>query len=191
MSKSGQISQDELPQPDTPTADSVDQDVDWSPPLIFILGALVVVILAMVVGFNVFRVISGMVFPPGVPLPEQITQETHTNISHGVDEWTYLSTQNPCEVMVFYEDLGSICTLAEADFCTGTTYNDPGYSPDEVATCVGTDTVSVFGRRWETTITTRWQQNAESVTTFDIRREMLWNGPAPEATSTPPSIPQN
>ncbi|GAB4508507.1 MAG: hypothetical protein OHK0046_01160 [Anaerolineae bacterium] len=148
-----------------------------------ILVALVVgVVLSLVFGLQLFRVVSGLVFPPEPPTPPGLTLSVHENLDHGVDEWVYSSAAlSPCEIVAFYEGENSLCTTT---WCDGGAFNSPGYALEEVAVCIGTDTFSIFGLRWEAVIYTRYI-SGEEVTYVDVRRDVLWSGPAPAATTSP------
>ncbi len=157
----------------------------WSPPLWVILLALAVLVFAVFVGVGVFRALSGLIFPPSPPLPDSVTAVEHENLAHGRDLWRYESALNPCELVAFYEQQNSTCTLSVPSTCDGTTYNSLDYSVESFATCTGQGTYSIYGLRWELTVDVAWSREGET-TYFDLMRETLWSGPPPVATSTPP-----
>lgn len=149
----------------------------------FMIGcAILFFIAALIISLEVFGVISGILFPPDAPIPPNSEQTDHTNLEFGVDSWSYTTTESPCQVIQFYENNQSTCTLS-GDYCKGPTFDSPGYSLDSVATCIGTDDFSVFGLRWTVEISTQVRRGIET-THFDLLREILWSGPAPQATST-------
>ena len=169
--------------------DSEQDEGRGGPPLWVIGLAVVAIVIALVIGLQVFRALYGLVFPPDPPLPDEITELSHNNKGHGYDEWSYASPLNACELTTFYIEQGSNCVITEG-MCTDDRYQSPGYSLESAATCYGTATYSVFGLRWEVIISTKWSQDGDS-TTFELERETLWAGPAPIATSTLPPTPIN
>lgn len=151
------------------------------PPLVVLLLALLIaVVLALIFGVQLLGVVSGLVFPPDPPLPQGSTELSSQNLAHGLDEWTYRTTRSPCAVAAFYADMGGDCQFSEA-YCETGLFDSPGRSVPEVATCTGSETVSIFGMQWRAMIYTRIIYGEEG-TYVDLRREMLWNGP-------PPTIP--
>ncbi len=160
----------------------IDRGCAW-----WVIGVvLIVLVIASFIAVRVFGVLAAMIFMEDAPLPNNSAETLHNNLGYGADFWTYTSSLNPCEIMAFYEANDSHCVVIEP-LCSGDRFNNPGYALDEVASCIGTDEVSIFGVRWEVKIYTVFadRDNREQ-TTFDLRRDMLWTGPAPEATSTPP-----
>jgi hypothetical protein len=153
-------------------------------PLLLLLLALVVVVLALIIGVQVFRVVAGLIAPADAPLPAQVTEIEHENLAYGTDQWRYTTPLNPCEVVAFYEEEGSTCTVREG-LCEDTQYISPSFSVERAASCTGLGSFSVFGVRWDVVIGTTYS-GGEDATYFDLLRETLWSGPPPPATSTPP-----
>jgi len=153
---------------------------------IWLIGvAVAALVVAIVVAVPIFRALSGLVFPADPPLPPDVTELAHDNIAHGYDRWRYETDQNVCEVATFYEAAGGTCTTADG-MCVDGQYNSLGYGIEDIATCYGTDTFSIFGLRWELTMDIIDRREGE-FTAFELERETLWAGPAPVATSTPPA----
>lgn len=163
----------EFPEPTTPNKSP-------APPCI--VAVLVFFVVAVVIGVQVFRVLYAVIFHADAPLPAGSSITAHEQIAFGVDQWTYTSAQNPCEIMQFYGSQAGLCQVA-AGVCEGAVYTGPDYALENIATCYGSDEYSIFGVRWEVVIYTQ-RQRGEVITAFDLKREMLWSGPAPAATST-------
>lgn len=184
----------EAPQDQTELTDleetpDLDSSGGFRLPIWVIAGSFALLALVLFLSIRLFGVVSGLVFPPEPPFPEARTIVTHDNISHGVDAWVYTTSLTPCEVVTFYEANGSACTAAtERAWCSGSTFDDPGYPLEAISTCMGTDAFSVFGSRWEADIYTQLAPDATTrrdiLTYVDIRRDVLWNGPSPQATTT-------
>lgn len=164
-----------------PTTEA-EHDSGWSLPCIGV--ALAALVVSLVIGAQLFRILYVVVFHPAPPLPDNMTRTEHDDIEFGVDTWTYTVDMNPCELVQFYEDAGGVCRTAE-NVCSGNVYTGPDYALDDLATCVGNETHSIFGLRWESRIYTQ-RIRGENITKLEITREMLWSGPAPPATSISP-----
>lgn len=137
--------------------------------LLLIGLAVATVIVALVIALELFGIVGGLVFMADAPLPDDAQEVSHRNLAYGADEWLYRTRLTVDELVDFYESHGAMCREERAVI-----------GPESHMICVGIDEVSVFGVRWEMQVE-RFQQ----VTTFDLRREMLWSGPAPQATTAP------
>jgi len=175
---------DDAPEP----SEAHDDDSGWAPPLWLIGVAVVALVGAVVVGIPIFQALYTLVFPPEPPLPDGVIELEAENLGHGYDRWLYQSTLNVCEVAAFYEESGSRC-FTPPGMCVDGEYNRVGYPVEFTPTCVGADTYSAFGVRWELTMDSVWtptNPDAQDGTVFSLERETLWSGPSPVSTSTPP-----
>lgn len=170
-----------------PDSESQVESRGCSPPLWLILVALVVLVFSLIFGVQLFGVLVGFVFPPGPPLPADVAEVEHENIGHGVDRWLYEAALDPCQLISFYEDAGSVCIYADNLCGADGEYVSSGFRRDEAATCTGQDTFSIFGLLWDVEISTLFRAG-EEITRFEITRLALWGGP-PLATSTPQPTP--
>jgi hypothetical protein len=148
---------------------------------IFLIEAILVG--CAIFSIPVFNTLYGIVFPPSPPLPNSITETQKTALDRGVEETSYTTTLNPCQVIQFYVDVGGTCELLW-EVCAGETYTSLNRSLSPMATCSGTTAAGVFGIRWEVDIAVLYPPDQ---TIFTISHEVLWGG-MPLPTSTP-SIP--
>jgi hypothetical protein len=152
-------------------------------PLVFVLLAVVVLILAVVIGSQVIGVLYVIVVPPAPPLPEDVTLISHTNSDYGVDAWVYTSNQPACEVVEFYIEQGGQCHIAPT--CDAVSTSEPALpnvenTAQNVARCVGKADASIFALRWQAIIATG--RTPDVATEFRVEREMFWTGAVPPIT---------
>lgn len=138
-------------------------------PLLWIGLGLVVVVVVLLIALELFGVVGGLLFMADAPLPDNVQEISHRNLAYGADEWTYTTALSLDDLVRFYESHEGRCYEEQAVI-----------GPEQYVICVGTDEVSIFGMRWEMRAA-RFQR----VTTFDLRRDMLWSGPAPQVTTMP------
>lgn len=160
----------------------VDTAVGCRPPLWLILLAFGVVVLAVVIGLQVFGVLYGLLFPPDAPRPDDVVRLAHETIDTQVYEWRYETGLDPCALIAFYEAEGSTCSVVSGA-CQAGRYVPPLYEVDAFAHCEGVQTFSVFALRWRVTIEPVYRAAPEG-STFTLLSEVLWGG-APRPTSTP------
>jgi hypothetical protein len=153
------------------------------PPLWAIIGLLIIMVGALFLGIQLFRVLFGLVFPEDPPIPPNAVETSHESVYYGVDDWRYETELNPCELARFYEDEGAVCVIQEG-LCADESYHSPGYTIESVATCSGRKNFAGFGMLYDLTIGIHSRRGADEQTYFNIRRETLWGGP-PRPTSTP------
>jgi hypothetical protein len=164
--------QDEV-QADVP----VKRTVPW---LIIILG-IVALGLAVIISTQVLGVLYVIIFPPQAPLPGDVTLTSHTNEDYGVDKWFYSTQQDACAIVQFYIANGGECRIAPFQ-CAVTNSDQEIVTADatpgqQVATCEGQSTASIFAWRWEANITTSKTPDAKAE--FALTREMYWTGKVP------------
>lgn len=173
------------------TAQDVSQDESddelggCRPPVWLILVALGVIVGAAFLGVQVLSVVWGLVFPPDAPRPDNLTELSHESIDTRVDEWRYEVNLSPCDLVAFYEDEGSTCSL-NAETCASGRYSPPVFAVPSVAECVGVREFATFALRWRVSVDPIYRGADANVSTFTLLSEVLWGG-APLPTSTPPS----
>ena len=150
-------------------------------PLRVIVLGVIALLLAVYIGTQVLGVLYVIMFPPGPPLPADLTLMSHTNTDYGVDGWSYSSTQQPCDIVTFYENSGGECELLSASCSDGQTVTSSSnvnlFPGQNAATCTGVTHPSIFAMRWSAVISIAGV--SDGATEFDIRREMFWTGQAP------------
>jgi hypothetical protein len=157
--------------------------VPWK---VIVLG-LIALVLAVVIGTQVIGVLFVILFPPAPPLPANVTLVSHTNTDYGVDEWLYTSSQNVCDVLIFYMENGGQCRIAPLQ-CGDNRTDDESLtgadsSGQHIARCVSETTASIFAMRWQVVIATGstpdvWAQ-------FRLQREIFWSGQVPPMPEQP------
>jgi hypothetical protein len=150
---------------------------------IIVLG-VVALVLAVIIGTQVLGVLYVIVFPPGPPLPGDVTLVSHVNTDYGVDEWLYDSRQSTCEVLTYYTNSGGKCRITplqcgdQTDAADSTGWTAPG---QHIARCVGESKVSIFAMRWQAIVATG--PSRDMPTEFRIVREIFWTGQIPPMTT--------
>ncbi|PJF21183.1 MAG: hypothetical protein CUN56_12405 [Phototrophicales bacterium] len=144
------------------------------PPLWIILLAVVVVIFSAYLGLQIFSVLWGIIFIPDAPRPPDVVELSHDGGDYGYDLWHYESKLPPCELIAFYEQAGSTCTI-NAGACDGMTYIHPIYEEPNFAVCTGIREFSIFALRWEATLDVLYLENP-SFSRFTLESEVLWGG---------------
>jgi hypothetical protein len=175
MNRSG--NPESLPLEDAEVDQPEQRTVPWK---IIILGVIALV-LAVVIATQVLGVLYVIIFPPAPPLPGDLTLVSHTNVDYGVDEWLYLSSQNSCDVLIFYTANGGECRIAPMQ-CVETRTDDPNMTGEStfgqhIARCIGETKASIFAMRWQAIIATG--PDAETPTQFRLIREVFWSGQIP------------
>ncbi len=168
------------------TPDNAEEQVTPVPPSrrvpwrIIVLG-VVTLLLAVIIATQVLGVLYVIVFPPGPPLPGDLTLLRHVNSDYGVDEWLYDSRQQACDVLAFYMNSGGECRIGQSQ-CADTANDDPNASElvspgQHIARCIGESKVSIFGMRWQAIIATG--PHPDVPTEFRVTREIYWTGQIP------------
>jgi hypothetical protein len=119
-------------------------------------------------------ILLGIVSPPMPPLPADAQQISHHPIEHGVDEWTYESSQHACVVQTYYSTLADSCRGTVV--CNNVKPTDPLPTNQVVAQCTGHMDFSMFTMQWIATIAADGD-GLQSV--FQISRETFWGGKIP------------
>lgn len=144
----------------------------------FLLLAAVGLVAAAYVGVQLFGIIYGLIFPPEAPVPSDALLIEHENFAYGVDEWLYGTQTTACDLVTFYLENGANCRLTPGQCGTGVT-SPLGQTIQNVATCRGRETFSIFEMAWETTIAAGYRTG--DPTRFRVRREVFWIGTASTA----------
>ena len=142
----------------------------WS---ILILGTAGI-LLALYIGSQVLGVLVGILFPPSPQLPPNATLVSHQSPEHGLDTWEYAVSLSPCDLVAHYETSGAVCEIV-ADDCRNL-LDAPLVSGQQVATCTGEMTFSIFAMRWDAVITTT-EDAAHN--RLNLAREVFWTGAVP------------
>lgn len=165
--------------PETPVSTPADSDAEntrspLSIAVLLIAGAVIVVIALF--GAQLLSILFAILFPPMPPLPENITEIRHTNLSYGVDEWLYDSDARACEVVLFYWENGTDCPEVPVP-CQGLAPDEPLLPRTHVAQCSGVQYFSLFAMRWSVNIAADSRDGSK--TTFSLLREVFWGGQIP------------
>ncbi len=167
---------------------NIDEEVSRWQTLPFLIVIAVALGVAAVLGFQLMGILYAMLFPPNVTLPPDVTELEHENFTYGADRWVYGTSMNGCMLVEYFQSNGAICEVASG-FCGGvdTEVNSPNIQ--ELATCSGDETFSIFGMRWQATISAHY--SSEPITRFELTRDVLWFGlpsgeSLAEATQTVP-----
>jgi len=140
--------------------------------LIFAFG------LALILGFNVLRVLYGVIAPPLPPLPGGMTEVSHESEAYGADVWSYTTTANPCEVLAFYEAQGGTCVTSPLE-CTGSLYPNLDTPSSQVGRCHGSVEFSIFHMQWWSEVV-RNRESTDTPTILNLEREVFWIGTGPQ-----------
>lgn len=159
--------------PDTVPAEDKPKRSRFSGLFLPVVGLLVVG--AAILMLQLVPILYGILLPPMPPLPAGVTELSHRNISYGVDEWTYVSPQNACDVAEFYVQKGGDCPPSY--MCVDKTDTTPLPSGQVVAQCGAVMDFSVFKMRWIATISSDNTSRNNSV--FQVSREVFWGGEVP------------
>jgi hypothetical protein len=132
-------------------------------------------LLALYIGSQVLGVLVGILFPPGPPLPPNVTLVTHQSSEHGLDDWVYESDlAAPNMILDYYRGIGADCAAApessqDAD-------DAPLAANQPFAACSGEMTFSIFAMRWDAAISAG--ANADG-SQLRLSREVFWTGAVP------------
>lgn len=174
-------SENELAEDQGRIVESQPRTIPWR---IIVLGVIALV-LAVIIATQVLGVLYVIVFPPGPPLPGDISLMSHTSQDYGVDDWLYDSRQSACNVLTFYVNSGGECRIAPAqcaddDETSGesdlSSFAVPALN-QHVARCSGESKISIFAMRWQVIIATG--PSPDVPTRFRITREIYWTGQVP------------
>jgi hypothetical protein len=144
--------------------------------------AVATVAFAVFVGIRVIGVLYGIVLPPQPPRPPNLTELTHESAAYGVDDWSYSTSQDACQVARFYESNGGNCTFSPQT-CSAGFIDSSIISPESnVAQCSGSIEFSIFAMKWEAIIAAGYRDG--NPTHFKLSREIFWTGEVP-----PPMFP--
>lgn len=143
--------------------------------------AFIIVGVSLLFGFQLISILYAIISPPKPPLPENIIEVSHDNVSYGVDEWLYETDQNGCEMIDFFIEHEGVCTIPPAT-CADENFIPPRIGTQYVGICKGSSDFSIFHMRWQATVFA-----SSETTQFQMEREVLWTGSPPVATSTPPT----
>ncbi|MAS34638.1 MAG: hypothetical protein CL610_11570 [Anaerolineaceae bacterium] len=143
-----------------------------------LLGGLALIFVVLV-GPRVVGVLFGIMAPPEPPVPPNARLLTYSREAYGVDVWTYDTTQDICDLVLFFKEQGGDCPIFPPR-CATKTDSVPQSSPDLIAQCVGDMEFSVFAMRWQFAIPVR--SISPQRPRFDLSREIFWTGDLPPAS---------
>ena len=147
--------------------------------LVTLIILAAVTIPTIIVGFNLLRVIYGVIMPPPPPLPPDVTQISHESEAYGVDKWRYSAAQTPCELAEYYISIGVTCSLAPMQCGSSIDTETYGLDTSLVARCRGAADFSVFHSQWAAEIA-RDNTSPDAPAILDIEREVYWIGTGPQ-----------
>lgn len=139
----------------------------------------VVTVPAIIVGFNLLRVIYGVIMPPLPPLPPNVTQVSHESEAYGVDKWRYTSAASPCELAEYYVSIGATCNFAPMECGSSVDAETYGLDTSLVARCRGGESFSIFHSQWAAEVI-RDNTSSDTPAILDIEREVYWIGTGPQ-----------
>lgn len=141
----------------------------WLP----LAAALLAVVFALGVAAVACGPLLAIVNPPMPPLYPGVTLLDSRRVDYGVDEWTYRTDADPCEVVAFYLQHARSCTPLALGFCAAP--REPG--TDEatrfVAMCSGGGAVGPFSWRWRVSMRAVYSDDTPH-TAFELSRTMYW-----------------
>lgn len=138
---------------------------------------------ALLIGFNVLRVLYGVIAPPLPPLPPDMSEISHESDAYGADVWRYTAASDPCAAAVYFESQGGTCDYSPMQCAVQDTAPADGLPETVVARCHGAVAFSIFHMQWWALVT---RDNANGGTRLALEREVFWIGTGPrEATLTP------
>jgi hypothetical protein len=142
-----------------------DQRIPWS-----VLGiAGVVLVIVLVLGFQLVSILYALIALPAPPLPPDLTEAQHTNLTHGSDSWEYTTSAAPDTLVSFFREQGGQCVevmLPQSDIVGA--FERPGHRCSAVAQA------SIFNWRWQAEILALSGQ-----TRLRLTRVVFWAGDAP------------
>ena len=143
-------------------------------PLTALILGIAGLLLAVYIGSQVLGILVAILFPPDPPLAGGAALVSHTSSEHGLDDWVYTIAQNPCDVLVFYQEVGAECDVVPASCAEAGTRQ---FSPNQsLARCSGVMSFSIFAMRWDAGISSGQQSDQ---TDLHLSREIFWTGAVP------------
>ncbi len=143
----------------------------WMP----LLGLLIALCFAVVVGARVFPTLGALLFPPEPPLPT--AGEVRLLLTEpkglGKDEWLYGTDLNACEVMRYYADRIGGCLYDPSVDCNigvGMGMDVSVGVPIPVGLCSGKQTIGAYSVTWSVQVATNYVVDGQ--THFRITREV-------------------
>jgi hypothetical protein len=136
-------------------------------PLWFALLTMVVALLiAVVILGRVAGPLFGLLFPPDVPVPDDVQEIEHIKPDKGTEYWIYRTGQSGRDVAAFYEDEGGACRYTSQGSLgeTGERVEGVSYS---VAHCQGRSESGGIVTSWEVYIAEGYPES-EGPTIFRI-----------------------
>lgn len=110
--------------------------------------ALFIVVMAITLPF--LPTLVAIAMPPAPPLPQtSLTTVSHQNYDYGVDEWEYLASATPCDLVTYYQSVGGSCSITPFECGTSTDFSRQN---ELVARCAGREQIGQFGLVWEARI---------------------------------------
>ena len=171
----------------TEATNKVEEGTRRSPIFLLILGTLFAV--ALMIGIQVFTVLYAIIFPPLPPLPDDSIEVSHENIDYGVDTWLYSSSQDACDILLFYHQQDVECRIAPSVCASGQFETQSSVSSlSHVAECTGEVPFSIFAMRWNVNIAGGYASET-APTQFNLSRQVFWTGAIPPQMNPSGRIP--
>lgn len=142
--------------------------------ILFLIGAGLLAVFALGLGFQVLGVFYSILVPPKPPIMDGLVEIGHTPTAHGVDSWRYVTDKTPKEVVDWYRE--------ESDGnCSGVNALENTFMADNATVnCVGYRHFSIFEMRWEASYIPGGNE-----TMVRLFREVYWIGNAPDQPISP------
>jgi len=119
-------------------------------PIGCLLLGVVLLVVVVVISLPFLPTLIAIVMPPAPPLPQSaLTEVNHENFDYGNDEWEYLTTTAPCDLVTYYQSIGGVCSISPFECGTGSEFSRTN---ELVARCSGTQQIGQFGMVWEARI---------------------------------------
>lgn len=157
--------------------ESDDKPASRRPPVLLIFLA-VAFGLALIVGFNILRVLYGVIAPPLPPLPAGMTETSHVSEAYGADVWGYTSPEQPCAAAAYLESQGGTCQYSPLQCSESDSVPFTGSSTTVIARCHGATAFSIFHMQWWAEII-HDNNTTETPTILNLEREVFWIGTGP------------
>lgn len=130
-------------------------------------GLLLLLLAALVIGWQAFSVFYAILFPPMPFVPLAARELSHESLQLGVDRWLYVLDQAGCAVLSEYAARGLECRVPP-DCAT-----QSEIPANSTAECHGMAEFSIFAMRWTATIS---PAERPEQTMLGLDREILWFG---------------
>ena len=143
---------------------------------IALIAAGVALLFAILVGPRLVGLLSAILSPPLPPIPADVIEVSYEELAYGIDNWTYQTDSNICDLIAFYESNEGQCPVLPPTCQSG----DPQVDQEYLALCTGDIAFAAFMMRWRLEIPHR-SSNSTSLN-FHLSRQISWAGELPPET---------